>query len=135
MRMRICRLGHDSTERYFATLSMTESFFVILMATPEESAQYFVTLNCLGFPSQKQVVRFTTLALTFVFATSGLRYRFALRQSARFRVFVVNEFSKELFISFDTFDNHRLGLDPTIQDTNARRIYIKSTKNNIDIAI
>ena len=66
----------------------------------EESAQYFVTLNCLEFPSQKQVVRFTTLALTFVFATSGLRYRFALRQSARFRVFVANEFSEKLIISF-----------------------------------
>ena len=32
-----------------------------------------VTLNRLGFPSQKQVVRFTTLALTFIFVTSGLR--------------------------------------------------------------
>ena len=62
--------------------------------------QFPVTLNCLGFPSQKQVVRFTTLALTFVFATSGLRYRFALRQSARFRVFVANEFSEKLIISF-----------------------------------
>ena len=62
--------------------------------------QLLVTLNCLGFPSQKQVVRFTTLALTFVFATSGLRYRFALRQSARFRVFVANEFSEKLIISF-----------------------------------
>ena len=29
--------GHDSLKRYFATLSMTESFFVILRAAPEES--------------------------------------------------------------------------------------------------
>ena len=66
----------------------------------QHDIQLLVTLNCLGFPSQKQVVRFTTLALTFVFATSGLRYRFALRQSARFRVFVANEFSEKLIISF-----------------------------------
>ncbi len=32
-----------------------------------------VTLSCLGFASQKQVVRFTTFALTFVFVSSGLR--------------------------------------------------------------
>ena len=30
-----------------------------------------VTLNCLGFPSQKQVVRFTTLALHFCFCNFG----------------------------------------------------------------
>ena len=30
-------------------------------------------IRCLGFASQKQVVRFTTFALTFVFVTSGLR--------------------------------------------------------------
>ena len=41
-----------------------------------------------------------------------------------FRVFVANEFSKELFMSFDTFANRRLGLAPTIQDNNVRRIYI-----------
>ena len=29
--------GHDSLKRYFATLSMTESFFVILRVKPEES--------------------------------------------------------------------------------------------------
>ena len=56
-----------------------------------------VTLNCLGFPSQKQVVRFTTLALTFVFATSGLRYRFALRQSACFKVLLL-KYTGILFI-------------------------------------
>ena len=56
-----------------------------------------VTLNCLGFPSQKQVVRFTTLALTFVFATSGLRYRFALRQSASLRVLLL-KYASVLFI-------------------------------------
>ena len=63
--------------------------FVILRAKTEESVQDFVTLNCLGFPVQKQVVRFTMLALTFVFATSGLRYRFALRQSASLRVLLL----------------------------------------------
>ena len=47
--------------------------FVILRAKTEESVQDFVTLNCLGFPVQKQVVRFTTFALTFVFVSSGLR--------------------------------------------------------------
>ena len=62
----------------------------------QHDIQLLVTLNCLGFPSQKQVVRFTTLALTFVFATSGLRYRFALRQSARFSVFVDNNLVENL---------------------------------------
>ena len=52
----------------------------------QHDIQLPVTLNCLGFASQKQVVRFTTLALTFVFATSDLRYCFALRKSAYFRV-------------------------------------------------
>ena len=39
----------------------------------QHDIQLPVTLNCLGFASQKQVVRFTTLALTFVFVTSRLR--------------------------------------------------------------
>ena len=44
--------------------------FVILRAKTEESVQDFVTMNCLGFPVQKQVVRFTTLALFGTMFTS-----------------------------------------------------------------
>ena len=64
------------TDSSGAALRMTLCFFDSTL--PE--------IRSLGFPSQKQVVRFTTLALTFVFVTSGLRYRFALRKSAILRI-------------------------------------------------